>query len=149
MGNNTLKLSQACEGMLRYKAATGKSPHTIVDYRSSFKKLQLYFSSDPPFASITRAQLIAFFAWQQDEYVSEPDGAAPRGKAQLSAKTVFNIHTNLSSLWCCVASAWATSISTPTASRSMARDPDAMGKRELSTVGSEPVRRYGSAYFRG
>jgi hypothetical protein len=24
MGNNTLKLSQACEGMLRYKAATGK-----------------------------------------------------------------------------------------------------------------------------
>ncbi len=24
MGNNTLKLSQASEGMLRYKAATGK-----------------------------------------------------------------------------------------------------------------------------
>jgi len=43
MGNNTLKLSQACEGMLRYKAATGKSPHTIVDYRSSFKKLQLFY----------------------------------------------------------------------------------------------------------
>jgi hypothetical protein len=62
MGNNTLKLSQACEGMLRYKAATSKSPHTIVDYRSSFKKLQLYFASDSLFASITRAQLIAFFA---------------------------------------------------------------------------------------
>jgi integrase/recombinase XerD len=99
MGNNTLKLSQACEGKLRYKAATGKSPHTIVDYRSSFKKLQLYFTSDPLFASISCAQLIAFFAWLQDEYVSEPDGAAPRGKAKLSAKTVFNIHTNLSSLW--------------------------------------------------
>ena len=82
MGNNTLKLSQACEGMLRYRAATGKSPHTIVDYRSSFKKLQLYFSSDPPFASISREQLIAFFAWLQDEYVSEPDGAAPRGHDQ-------------------------------------------------------------------
>ncbi len=34
----------------------------MVDYRSSFKKLQLYFASDPLFASITRAQLIAF-AW--------------------------------------------------------------------------------------
>jgi hypothetical protein len=42
IGHNTLTLSQACEGMLRYKAATGKSPHTIIDYRSSFKKLQLY-----------------------------------------------------------------------------------------------------------
>jgi len=61
--------------------------------------LKLYFTGDPLFASISRAQLIAFFAWLQDEYVSEPDGAAPRGKAKLSAKTVFNIHTNLSSLW--------------------------------------------------
>jgi len=44
-----LSLSQACEGMIRYKMAAGKSEHTIVDYRSSFKKLHLFFPDDPLF----------------------------------------------------------------------------------------------------
>jgi hypothetical protein len=43
IGHNTLTLSQTCEGMFRYQAATGKSPHTIADYRSSFKKPQLFY----------------------------------------------------------------------------------------------------------
>ncbi|MCK5647144.1 MAG: hypothetical protein KAH97_10205 [Anaerolineales bacterium] len=34
-----LTLSQACEGMIRYKTAIGRSRHTIADYRVSFKKL--------------------------------------------------------------------------------------------------------------
>jgi len=46
--------------------------------------------------------LINFFAWLTKEHVSDPDGVAPRGKKQLSPKTIFNIHTNCSSLW-----AWA------------------------------------------
>jgi len=53
-------------------------------------------------SSITRQQLIRFFAWLQDEYISEPNGIAPRGKIRLSPKSIKNIHTNLSSLW-----AWA------------------------------------------
>lgn len=96
---NQLKLSQAIEGLLFYKTATGKSPHTILDYRSGFDKLLLYFEGDPPFASITHTQLVAFFAWLRDDYVSEPDGVAPRGQIKLSPKTVKNVHTALSALW--------------------------------------------------
>jgi hypothetical protein len=86
-----LALSQACEGCLLYKAATGRSRHTISDYRNSYKKLAPYFPDDPPFISITRAQLIKFFAWLQDDYITEPDGVAPRGKMRLAPKTIYNI----------------------------------------------------------
>jgi integrase/recombinase XerD len=94
-----LTLSQACEGMIRYKMATGRSRHTIADYRVSFKKLMLFFDSDAPIASITRKEMVPFFAWLQDEYVSNPDGAAPRGEKRLSPKSIRNVHTNLSALW--------------------------------------------------
>lgn len=94
-----LRLSQACEGMIREKAAIGRSSHTIADYRVSFRKLLMYFEDDPSIASIARKQLVDFFAWLQHEYVSEPDGVAPRGKIRLSPKSIRNIHTNLSALW--------------------------------------------------
>jgi hypothetical protein len=42
-----LTLSQACEGMIRYKMAIGRSEHTIADYRVSFKKLLLFLEDDP------------------------------------------------------------------------------------------------------
>jgi len=99
MSANRIKLSQACEGMIRYKQATGKSDHTISDYRVTFIKLVMFFPTDPLFASITRAQIIEFFAWLQQEYTTNPDGVAPRGTMTLSAKTIKNIHTNLSALW--------------------------------------------------
>jgi hypothetical protein len=44
-----ITLSQACEGMLFYKTAVGKSPHTIADYRISFKKLQAFIKRVLPF----------------------------------------------------------------------------------------------------
>ncbi len=117
-----ITLSQACDGVVRYKSATGLSPNTIRNYRTTFAKLQAYFaghpersctlkggsqaaveeaaeSQDPAFASITRDQLIDFFAWLRDEYLSEPDGAAPRGQIKLAPKTILNIHTDLSALW--------------------------------------------------
>jgi site-specific recombinase XerD len=94
-----LSLSQACEGLILFKTASGRSHHTIRNYRNAFKKLKIYFSDDPPFAAISRAQLAAFFAWLREDYVSEPDGVAPRGRFKLSPKSVVNIHTNLSALW--------------------------------------------------
>jgi integrase/recombinase XerD len=96
---NNLTLSQAIEGCLLYKTAAGQSPHTISDYRNSYKKLLLYVDGKVHFASISRDQLLSFFAWLQDEYISEPDGIAPRGKIRLSPKSVANIHTALSALW--------------------------------------------------
>ena len=104
----SITLSQACDGVVRYKSATGLSPNTIRNYRTTFAKLKAYFEShperseaesqDPAFASITRDQLIDFFAWLRDEYLSEPDGAAPRGQIKLAPKTILNIHTDLSAL---------------------------------------------------
>jgi integrase/recombinase XerD len=94
-----IALSQACEGLILFKTAAGRSPHTIRNYRNAFKKLHMFFSADPPFDSITRAQLAHFFAWLRDGYVSVPDGVAPRGRIKLSPKSIVNIHTNLSALW--------------------------------------------------
>jgi integrase/recombinase XerD len=105
----SITLSQACDGLVRYKSATGLSPNTIRNYRTTFAKLQAYFdghperseaeSQDPAFDSITRDQIIDFFAWLRDEYLSEPDGAAPPGQIKLSPKSILNIHTDLSGLW--------------------------------------------------
>jgi hypothetical protein len=100
------------------------SPNTIRNYRTTFARLQAYFDShperseaestlapalrsgasageDPAFDAITRDQLIDFpaGAWLRDEYLSEPDGAAPREQIKLSPKTILNVHTDLSGLW--------------------------------------------------
>ena len=96
---SSITLSQACEAMILYRQAEGKSPHTITDYQNTFKKLTLFFESNPPIDTITKSDLVKFFGWLQQDYESEPDGVAPRGKFKLSQKSVLNIHINLSSLW--------------------------------------------------
>ena len=97
--NKKLALSQCVEGMLFYKRASGKSPSTITDYRNSFDKLQTFFAKNPPFVSITRDQLVAFFAWLQDEYVCVANGHIQRKSIHLSPKTILNIHVALSAPW--------------------------------------------------
>ena len=92
-----LSLSQACERFIHYKKATGKSPHTILDYQTTFKKLIGFFNDNPPLASLSREKLVAFFAWLQDGYMAEPDGVAPRGKIKLAPKSIANIQTSLPS----------------------------------------------------
>jgi len=39
----SITLTQACDGLVRYKSATGMSPNTIRNYRTTFAKLQAYF----------------------------------------------------------------------------------------------------------
>ena len=97
MSTNNITLSQACEGMIRYKQASGKSDHTISDYRVTFKKLFIHFPEDPPIASVTRAQMVEFFAWLQQDYMLPTRMALRRAERWGgSAKSVKNIHTNLS-----------------------------------------------------
>ncbi len=62
MSRKTILLSQACEGMIRYKQASGKSENTIADYRVTFKKVLGYFESDPPIGDITKGEVVEFFA---------------------------------------------------------------------------------------
>jgi hypothetical protein len=80
MVTHQLILSQAIANFIHYKEAIGRSEHTSADCHSTRKKLLEFFADDQSFAAITRAQLIHFFAWLTKEYVSDPDGVAPRGK---------------------------------------------------------------------
>lgn len=99
-------ITQAIAGFIHAKTAAGKSPYTIRNYRTSFAKLQTFLGgidqSDPALASIDRATLTDFLAWLHT-YTSQPAGAAKRAPVALSAKTILNIHADLSSLW-----QWAT-----------------------------------------
>ncbi|CAG0933650.1 Tyrosine recombinase XerC [Thermoflexales bacterium] len=95
----SLPLSQALTGFVYYKSATGKSEHTIADYIVTQKKALTYFVADPPLATITRDDWIGFFAWLTHEYVSRPTGPVSRAPKPLAPKTIFNIHTNLSSFY--------------------------------------------------
>jgi hypothetical protein len=88
-------------GALCTANAIGMSPNTIRNFRTTFAVLQAFFLDDPAFEAITRDQLIDFpaGAWLCDEYLSEPDGVAPRGQIKLSPNTVLNVHTDPSGLW--------------------------------------------------
>ncbi len=97
--SNDLTLSQAFNGFVYYKTATGRSEHTISDYKVTQKKVLIYFHTDPVFAALTRDDWIDFFAWLTTEYISDPDGLARRPAKPLSPKSIFNVHTNLSSLY--------------------------------------------------
>jgi len=79
MSKKSITLSQACEGMIRYKQATGKAENTISDYRVTFKKLFLYFKSDQQIDAVTKGEMIGFFVWLQEEYLTEPDVVACAG----------------------------------------------------------------------
>lgn len=129
-----LTLSQACEGFIHYKRATGRSPRTIVDYQVTLKKLQGFFMDNPPLGSLSREKIVAFFAWLQDGYLSEPDGVAPRGKIKLSPKSIANIHTNLSSFW-----SWAAQEGFAQANFIRTIEPPAFSPPAIETLSKEDV----------
>ncbi len=94
-----LTFSQTCTGFIYYKTAVGISPHTIADYKNTFGKVKTFYGdADPVFREISREDMIDLFAWLQSEHVSAPGGCVPRPANPLSPKSIFNIHTNLSSL---------------------------------------------------
>lgn len=97
--SGSIPLSTAIEGFFRYMRAVGRSPHTISDYSYTFKKLTRYFPDDPAIGSLTKDKLVGFFAWLQEDYISQPNGVAPRKAKRLSSKTILNVHTGLSALW--------------------------------------------------
>jgi site-specific recombinase XerD len=82
-----LTLSEALAGYEMAATARRLSPHTIADYKNTFRKLVNFLPGDPLFTAITREQIIEFLASQGKE---------------ISNKTLLNYHVGLSSLW-----AWA------------------------------------------
>ncbi|MBN1261110.1 MAG: tyrosine-type recombinase/integrase [Anaerolineae bacterium] len=98
-----LRLSQAITGFLLEKEAAGKSPHTLRNYRGTFAKVEAFLVArgygDPLLQEISREIWVEFLAWLQEQ----PLGGAAARSGRLSAKTVCNVHTDLSALY-----TWAT-----------------------------------------
>ena len=77
-----LTLSQAFQGMILEKQAAGYSVNTIAEYRYTRAKVLIYFKGDPQFAAIPREQLVKFFAWFDNEYISRsPMASRPVAKS--------------------------------------------------------------------
>jgi integrase/recombinase XerD len=99
MSNLQISLARAIAAFLQAKQAAGLSPNTIRNYRNTFAKLDTYLEgTDPPFGSLDIDAMTGFLAWCQAA-TFEPDGVAPRGAFRLSAKSLLNLHTDLSALW--------------------------------------------------
>ncbi len=94
-----LKLSLACTGFIYHQTAAQLSENTLIQYRYTFKKLQVFFTKDPAIGSITQADLAGCFAWLREVYVSDLGGIAPRRRKKRSAKSILNVHADLSALW--------------------------------------------------
>jgi len=92
-----MKLSQAIEGF--FLDNYHLSPHTVADYRNTFRKLTDYLS-DPQLEEITPPTISEFLAEMRKP--QDVHGCVNRTKA-LSEKTLLNYHTALCSLW-----TWAT-----------------------------------------
>ena len=93
-------LAAATELFLLSKAAEGRSPHTLSDYRVNIARLTAWL--DKPaieLADLDAATLRRHFAWLATECVSAPQGCARRPGRRLSPKTVRNAHAALSSFW--------------------------------------------------
>jgi len=44
----SIPLALACRGFVRHKTAEGKSPHTITDYQTTFKKILPFLGEGTP-----------------------------------------------------------------------------------------------------
>lgn len=80
--NKSITFSQVVEGYWLHAEARHLSPHTLSDYKNTFKKFAAFLAADPPFTSITAKTIEAFLAAQT-----------------VSKKTILNYHTGLSALW--------------------------------------------------
>ncbi len=105
MNTDDLTLFSAFEWFLADRDAEGVSDYTLRNYRNTVAKCRLYFEGNPPLADVSRADWIGFLTWLKNDYTPDlAGGVAPRPEQErLSAKTIANIHTNLSAFY-----TWAT-----------------------------------------
>jgi integrase/recombinase XerD len=93
-----ISLSQAIDGFLLAKEVSGCSPHTIRNYRLALRRFADFLDADPPLSALTADHIRRFLHQLQSARLAPP-GVAPRPARPLSAKTILNMHTTLSSLW--------------------------------------------------
>jgi site-specific recombinase XerD len=94
-----VRLSQAIEGFFLEKRAAGRSRHTLADYENAFRHFREYLQADPWMDEITVEEVRQFLARLGSWPVRSNGGVAPDRVVQLSKKSIYNVHTALSSLW--------------------------------------------------
>ena len=93
-----MKLSQSIQLFLLDKQVAGCSPNTLRNYTLTLRRLTAHLDGDPQLADITAEQIRGFLRQLMTTRIA-PAGIAKRPARTLSAKTIRNIHTCLSSLW--------------------------------------------------
>ena len=66
--SNALRLSEVFSSFIRAKEIAGMSPHTLTEYRQTYKKLVAHFQEDPTFSSLDRRAWEGFFYWLRTDY---------------------------------------------------------------------------------
>jgi len=66
--SNALRLSEVFSSFIRSKEIEGMSPHTLTEYRQTYKKLVAHFQDDPLFSSLDRRAWESFFYWLRTGY---------------------------------------------------------------------------------
>lgn len=93
-----MRLTNAVDAFILSKQIEGLSPNTIRNYSLHLKRLQAQVGPDRPIGEISLTELRQFLHRLQVE-APESDGPIPHRAKPLSAKTVKNVHTGLSSFW--------------------------------------------------
>jgi integrase/recombinase XerD len=105
-----LSLADAWQGFLLDKRASGKSEHTIRNYKNTWKKLELFLEEEEetspaevPIEEIDRQFWVEFFSWVSESEFAPGGVVGGRAAKPLSPKTIRNYHTDFSSFY-----TWAT-----------------------------------------
>ncbi len=93
-----ISLNRAIEGFLLHKRASGRSPHTIRNYRIQLQRLSEWLK-DPSLDEVASKDLEAFFVFLQEEYRIRRVGQLEISPRSLSSKTCKNAWGALSVFW--------------------------------------------------
>ena len=91
-------LSHIIDGFLLFKEASGRSPHTIKDYRVNLSRF-CDWMGNPPVNDVTSKQIEAFFRYLQDDFLVTHVYTVPIKPRKLKPKTILNAWTALSAFW--------------------------------------------------
>lgn len=91
-------LSRAAEGFLLYLGASGRSSHTLLDYKIHLTRFA-HWANDTPVDLVTPRHIEGFLLYLRDEFRITRVATTQITHRKLSMKTIKNAHGALSSFW--------------------------------------------------
>ena len=93
-----IKLSQAVEGFLLSKSASGRSQYTIRNYKKELQRFSDWIGDDS-ISSIVKKQIEEYFRYLREEFRITTRGLTPITPRKLSDKSLKNVWGTLSTFW--------------------------------------------------